>query len=835
MKLKLALRSLLRTPVLTLVAVVSLALGIGANSAIFSLFDQLLLDPLPVDAPRQLVNLEAPGPKSGSTSCNSAGGCDEIFSYPMFRDLEREQTALSGLAAHRVFGANLAYDGTTISEPGMYVSGSYFPTLGLAPAVGRLLGPQDDVAPGEPRIAVLAHDAWTTRFGSNTGIVGDTIVVNGEALTVVGVAPAGFRGTTFGVGPALFVPITLRSILDSHFPAEEFEERRNYWVYLFGRLADGVTVEQAEAALNLPYSAILRDVEAPLQEGTSEATLEKFVAKKVEVVPGPGGQSDMRTESRAPMMLLFAVAGVVLLIACANVANLLLARAVTRGGEMAIRVSVGANRRQLLSQLMTEALVLAAAGGAAGLVTAQWTLKLLGRLLPADASDAIRLAIDLDVVAFTGLLALAVGVLFGLFPALHASRVDLSTVLRAQAGRQSGSRSAQRFRLGLVVGQIALSTALLAAAVLFTRSLVNVSRAELGYEKIEQLVTFGISPELNGYEPDRSRQLFVRLEEELASIPGVTGVTASLVPVLANSNWGSSVTIEGIETGPDDDVHTNFTQVGPGYFRTMGIPLLRGRGINDQDLLDQPRIAVVNEAFVRKFELGNDVLGRRFAQSVGDAVEFDTTIVGVVADAKYSSVKKEVPPLFFRPYRQNETLGFLNFYVRTGTETSTVLRAIPEVVARLDPNLPVEDLKTLPAQIHENTFMDRFLSTLSASFAGLATILAAVGLYGVLAFMVAQRTREIGLRIALGADRARIRRLVLAQVAALVGVGATLGLLAALGIGRVAQSLLFEVEPADPVGLAMTVALVAAFTFVSAFVPTLRATRVEPMKALRYE
>jgi len=831
LNLKLALRTLWKTPFVTLIAILSLALGIGANSAIFSLFDQLLLRSLPVPEPERLVNLGAPGPKPGSQSCNNAGDCDEVFSYPMFRDLEREQSVFTGIAAHRTFGANLAFEGQTSSSQGMLVSGSYFPTLGLRPALGRLLDPGDDRVVGESRVVVLSHDAWRNRFGEDPNVLNDTLVVNGQPLTVVGVAPEGFRGTTLGSRPEVFVPITLRGLMAPGF--DGFENRLNYWAYLFARLRPGVSLEEAKTALNGPYHAIVNEVEEPLQHGLSESRMEEFRDKEVTVEPGWRGQSSIHREARTPLLLLFAVAGVVLLIACANITNLLLARSATRAGEMAVRLSVGASRSKLITQLLSEACLLALFGAVAGIAAARGTLLLIGSLLPPEAAQTLELTLNLNVVVFAAVLALGTGLLFGLFPALHSTRPDLASMLKGQADQPSGSRGAARFRASLVTAQIALSMALLVSAGLFIKSLVNISRIDLGLE-VDHLVTFAISPELNGYEPEQSRNLFVRAEEELAALPGVSAVTASLVPLLAGSNWGSDVSVEGFEWSPGVDANARFNEIGPGYFRTLGIPLVTGREFTEADVPGTPKVAIVNEAFAEKFGLGRDAVGKRMAVGTGD-VELDTEIVGLVEDAKYSEVKGEVPPLFFTPYRQDERLGFINFYVRTDLPPEGLLPSISGVVAQLDPNLPVEDLKTMPRQVRENVFLDRFLATLSVSFAVLATLLAAIGLYGVLAFMVVQRTREIGLRMALGADGGRVRRMVLAQVGRLTLVGGVIGLLMALGLGTVARSLLFGLEGHDPVVFAVATVLLAMVALAAGFVPALRASRIDPMGALRYE
>jgi predicted permease len=828
-RLPLALRTLVRAPLVTSVAVLSLALGIGANAAIFSLFDQMLLRPLQVAEPERLVNLSAPGPKPGSQSSNNAGRSEDIFSYPMFRDLERQQRVLTGLAAHRSFSANLAFRSQTLSGEGMLVSGSYFPVLGVRPALGRLLTPEDDAAPGAGMLAVLSHDFWRTRFDESAAVVGESLVVNGQSLTIVGVAPPGFAGTTLGSRPQVFVPISLREALTPGWKV--FDNRRAYWAYLFGRLKPGVSLEQAQAALDGAYGAIVREVEAPLQTGMSDETLARFKAKKLELAPGARGQSSIHREARAPLLLLFGVTGLVLAIACANVANLLLARGAARAGEMAVRLSIGATRRQLVGQLLAESCLLGLLGGAAGLLTAWWSLKLIVSMLPADPATVMRPEISGTVLAFTALLAVGTGLAFGLFPALDATRLELATTLKGQAGQPGGSRAAARFRSGLATTQIALSMTLLVSAGLFTRSLANVSRVDLGL-KTEGLATFAVSPELSGYAPEQSRAFFERLEEELGALPGVTGVAGSMVPLVAGNNWGNSVSVEGFEAGPDTDTHSSFNQVGPGFFRTMAIPLLRGREFTRADALGAPKVAIVNEAFARKFNLGLDPVGRRMATGRG---ELDIEIVGLARDARYSEVKDAPPPQYFVPYRQDDKIGSLTFYVRGALDPEALLAPVGAVVARLDSRLPIENLRTFETQVRENVFVDRLISTLCAAFAALATLLAAVGLYGVLAYTVAQRTREIGVRMALGADASRVRGMLLAQVGRMTLAGGVLGLIAALALGRAARALLYGVESHDPLVLTGAALALAAVALGAGLVPAQRAARVDPMTALRYE
>jgi predicted permease len=830
-RLRFALRLLLKTPFVTLVAVFSLGLGIGANSATFSILYQILLRSLPVEEPERLVNLAAPGPKPGMQSCNGAGDCDAVFSYPMFRDLARDRTVFQEVAAHRSFSANLAFRGQTLNGEGLLVSGSYFPALGLEPALGRLLGPDDDRSFGADFAAVLSHAYWRTRFDSSAAVLGEALVVNGQPMTIVGVAPPGFQGTVLGQKPEVFVPLTMHGSMIPLWNDRMVENRRAYWAYVFARLAPGVSIDRAATALNVRYRAILNDVEAPLQQQMSDSTMAQFKAREVGVEDGRRGQSTLHKEAKAPSILLFAVTGVVLLIACANVANLLLVRASTRATEMAVRLSIGATRRQLLAQLLVESCLLAALGGLFGLLVSRGTLVLLSTLLPPDAVPTLQFELLPAVVVFSALTSLGTGILFGLFPALHGTRPDLVTSLK-EAGRSSSARGASWLRKSLVTAQIALSTTLLISAGLFTKSLRNVGRVDVGIQ-VEGLSVFGLSPMLNNYTSGESLALFERVEDEIAAIPGVAGVTASLVPIISGSNWGTDVKVEGFEAGPDTDDNSRFNAVGPDYFRLLGVPLLAGREFTRSDTEGAPKVAIVNEEFARKFHIEKDPIGRRMA--TGDEGGLDIEIVGIVPDTKYSEVKGAPPPLFFQPYRQADAVGFLTFYVRSALPPEQLLPALRSSIQRLDPNLPVEALKTMADQIRENVAVDRMITTLSAAFAALATLLAAVGLYGVLAFNVTERTREIGLRMALGADGVGVRRLVLRQVGWMTAVGGVAGVAAALGLGRLARSLLFEVEGHDPLVILASATLLGLIALAAGFIPALTASRIDPMRALRYQ
>ena len=830
--LKFALRTLFKTPFVTIIAIVSLALGIGANAAIFSCFNQMLLESLSVPRPAELVNLAAPEPKPGSQSCGQAGDCNAVFSYAMFRDLQKVQTSFTGIAAHVAFGANMAFDGETMAGQGLLVSGNYFQVLQVQPALGRLFDSNDDRLVGEAPLVILSHGLWTTKFAADPNVLNKTVKINGRTLTIVGVAAPKFEGTTLGQKVQVFVPVTLRAQMNPGWRG--WSDRTVYWAYLFARLRPGVTIDQARLALNGQYHAIINDVEAPLQQNMSDVTMAKFRAKPILVEPGGMGQSSVREGSKTPLYLLLGVTGFVLLIACANIANLLLARSAARAAEMAVRLSLGAGRSRLVRQLLTESLLLAAFGGLAGLVVAHWTLALIMALLPAQVAETMNFVVSPRAMAFAAALTIGTGLLFGLFPALHSTRPDLVSTLKSQAGQPSGARGAARFRLALATAQIALSMLLLAASGFFVKSLLNVSRIDLGI-RTDNMITFRVAPVLNGYTAERSRVFFQQLEEQIAATPGVTSATVSTLPILSGSNNGNSVAVQGFEAGPDTDVNSSVNQIGPGYFSAMGVPLVSGREFTGADILTAEKVAIVNEAFVKKFKLGQDAVGKMMGTGRGYLSPLDIRIVGVVRNAKYAQVRQQIPPVFFRPYRQNTAIGSLSFYVRTAGDPTQMASAVTAVVKRLDPTLPVTQLKTLAQQVRDNTFLDHMMTTLSSLFAGLATLLAAVGLYGVLSYTVSQRTREIGLRMALGAAPARVKTMVLRQVAWMTLIGVALGLAGAIGVGKSAGSLLFEMKAWDPVVLAISALVLTAVAMFAGFIPARRASQVDPMIALRYE
>src|SRR5499427_240961 len=818
MNLRLAVRSLFKNPFVTIMAILSLGLGIGANAAIFSLFNQILLRNVPIPEPERLVNLSSPGPRGqANVSCDFIGSCDAVFTYPMFRDLQEAQTSFTGIAAHVLRTAHLSYEKQTQSGFVLFVSGSYFPVLRLRPALGRLIEPSDEQTPGEARVVVLSYNYWRSRFNERPAVLNQSLIVNGQPMTIVGVAPQGFNGTIVGMTPNVFLPITMYGAGSTISP---LTQRRNYFLYLFARVKPGVSTDEASAAINRSYHSILREVEAPLQN-MNEQTLVQFKARTLKLEPGKRGQSELREQASVPLTLLIGIAGFVLLIASANVANLLLARAAMRSGEMAIRLSIGGSRGQLIAQLLTESSLLAALGGAFSLLVAQWTLNLIASVIRPELAPVelagIQYVLDTPAMLFAAALTLGTGILFGLFPALHSSR------------------AAARFRWSLATAQIALSMALLILAGLFTKSLFNASRTDLGF-RTDNLITFSVSPRTSGYDLERSRALYERIEDGLSTLPGVTGVTSSNVGLFGGDNtaelWETRVRVQGYPFALDVDTNARFALVGADYFRTLGIPLIAGRDFSQFDAGGAPKVAIVNEKFVEKFNLDVDAIGKQIAAY---GAPLDTAIIAIARNAKYSELRSEIQPEFFLPYRQRSEVTGNNFYVRTAGNRARILAAIPALIAGIDSNVPVDGLRTMPEQFQAYITISRVTSILSAAFAVLATLLAAIGLYGVLAYTVAQRTREIGIRMALGAAPSRVRRMVFGQVAWMTVIGGMIGVAVALALGRFGESLFFQLNARDPMVLSVSCFLLVLVALAAGLIPAHRASHLDPLNALRYE
>jgi putative ABC transport system permease protein len=829
-QIRFAIRSLRKAPLLSLVVIVSLGLGIGGNTAIFSLLHQVLLRSLPVERPEELVVIHSPGEfKGGRSSTNNSGGMDSIFSYRIFRELEKRPAGVTGVAAFRTFGANLALGNQTVPGSVMAVSGGYFPVLGVQPLFGRGITPEDDLTSGGNPVALLGFGYWRDRAGGQTSVLNQSIRINGHPFTIIGVAPQRFNGTTLGEEPAAFVPLSLKPQLT---PGWNGTDRYNdYWLYMFARLKPGVSRDQAAAQLNGTYASLVED-----QIKTSPPRpdrIQRFRESRLTLVDGRQGQSSMRSDGRIPMIILMTATGLVLLIAMANAANLLLARSAQRRREFAIRVAIGAGRSDIIAELLTEALLLAAAGGLAGILLGAGILKLL--ITQLGRGDApvyfVTSQLELPVLAFAFALSVFTGLVFGLYPAWEAGRASAGVTLKDESGQASATRGSARVRKALVCAQVMIAAVLLIPTGLFLKSLVKLLHLDLGI-RTENVVMFSISPELNGYNATQSHALFERMEAELAAIPGVQSAAAAMVPLISGSNWGNNVGIEGATAEQNNNSHSMFNEVGPGFFGKMGIPLIAGREFAEGDNLAGPKVAVVNQQFVKNFLAGRNPLGVRFSGGGGKP---DIEIVGVVKDSHYSGVKQEPPNLYYIPWRQDKGVGSLSFYVRSALPSEQVFPQIRRILASADSSLPPENLRTLNDQVKLNIRTDRLVLNLSAAFAILATSLAMLGLYGVMAHSVARRTREIGIRMALGAEPGRIRTMVLREVLWILGAGLLVGVPAAAGLARLVQSQLFGVKASDAWVMSGAAGALIVTAIAAGLIPALRASRVNPLEALRYE
>ncbi len=812
-------------------AVLSLALGIGANAAIFSLLDAVLLRSLPVKQPAQLVFLESGGP-SPKRSTN--------ISYRTYERLREQQQVISE-ACYFAYATriNTSFNGSPEVIEGQLVSGSFFSTLGIEAALGRTFVAADDSETATQSVAVISHGYWKRRFASSPSIVGQNLVVNNQSFMVVGVTPPEFFGVIVGSAPDMFLPATSgASILPQRSRISE-----DALPFVLARLHDGVSEEQARAALSLVVQ------QNALAEAGSELTPEKQEAiqqRPFRLLAAGQGFNVLRQQFSTPLRLLMVVVGLVLLIACANVANLLLARAAAREKEIALRLALGASRRRIVKQLLTESLLLALLGGGLGLLLASWSSSLLLSILSsgqnpvtAGARLAINVPLDLRVVGFTASVSLLAALVFGLAPAWNATRLDLTPSLKD--GRANGG--GRRFSWGrtLVVAQVAVSLTLLVGAGLFIRSLAKLRDVDLGFQR-DGVVVFSVDPQLINYRREQIGPLYKQMIERIGSVPGVTSVSLSRQGLLSGSGTQGSISVPGFTPPPQENQLTAkgrldvpfLAQVGPNYFRTLGMTILRGRDFGPQDNETSPRVAVVNEAFARYYFGSQDPLGRRFDRGAGDGGEVE--IIGIVKDAKASSVKEQTPRTFYVPFLQDPgSWRETTFQVRAAGDPLMVVSSIRREVQAIEPNLPVFRVKTLDQQVDETLGQERLVTTLASLFGVLALLLACAGLYGVLSYSVSRRTRELGIRMALGANRRDVLALVLRQGMTLALLGVALGLAGAFLLTRYLESLLFGVTATDPLTFAATTLVLAVVALAACYLPARRATRVDPLVALRYE
>jgi putative ABC transport system permease protein len=826
--LKHAGRGLLRDRAFTLVAVLSIALGVGANSAIFSLVDQLLFRLLPVREPHRLVLLTWRGQFVGT-----GWGTSNLLPHPLFRDLQRENGVFEGMFARYPTSVHFSAGGPPEPVKAELVSGTYFPVLGVGAALGRTLDPSDDQRPGEHPVVVLSYDHWRNRLGGDTGVLGGKVLVNNHPMTVVGVAAAGFRGIDRGEVPALFVPLMMKRVATPEF--DWLDNRRGRFLHVFGRLKAGMTPEQAQAGLQPWFKAMLdEDTRRDGWPSVSENTRRAFLASTLQLLPADRGRSDLSRAMQRPLLVLAAATTLVLLLACLNVAGLCLARAVARQRDTAVRSALGASAGRIVRQQLAETALLAVGGGALGALLAPFATQALIAFLPPDAD--VRADVDVRVFVFTMAVATLTGLAFGLLPALRAGRTPATLALKERSSTVSGGVA---LRKALLVGQIALALVLLIGAGLFVRTLASLRAQGPGYPTAN-LLTFEIDPGRAGLSPSRSKPLLRALLARLRGLPEVERAGLSVGRMLSGGSWNGPLTIEAQGRSTSDrEVH--FNAVSPGFLATLGAPIVAGRDFDEHDareeagdpLDDNFRVAIVNQKFVERYLPGKNPLGARLGFGTNPDVKTTIEVVGVVKTFRYRGLREEEEQVLVPAFESTPPGG--SFYVRTRTRSEAAFGAIRAAVQEVDPGLTVVGLRTLDDQLDRVLLTERMLATLASAFAVLATVLAVIGLYGVMSFVVTRRTREIGIRIALGASRRMAVGLVLRDAALLVAGGLAIALPAVWALTRLLESQLFGVRPMDAATLTAAAFLITLVALLASAVPARRASSVNPTVALRAE
>jgi predicted permease len=823
-----------KNPGFTAVAVATLALGIGANTAIFSLINAVLLQSIPVRNPQQLVVFEwsarARPQNSGSSSFGDcqwtkwssefSGSCS--FSYPMFQQFREHAEVFSNTAAFAgPAELDLAGNGEASITRAELVSGDYFRTLGVQPAAGRVLEAADEKSGAEP-VAVLNYAYWQTAFGGASSAIGKSIKLNGVPFTIVGVADQRFTRLTPGHAQDMWLPLSQFRPLRLRW-GRQTQDERNWWLVVIGRLKPGISAAQAESDVSLLFH----------NEVLQEKLFKPEDNPQVSLVSAQKGLSGIRGQLAEPLFVLMVAVGIVLLVSCANVAGLMLARAAARQREMAVRLAIGASRGRIIRQLLTESVLLSFAGAGLGILIAFWGASGLATFVSANRYSYFQMNAEPDawVLSFTVVVATLTGILFGLAPAFRGTRVNVAPVLKENAGSISGTGFAgsRKFGIGsgLVVAQVALSVIILAGAGLIVRTLANLKAIDPGFDT-HNVLQFGINPTLTGYyKDDQLAPLYRELETRLSAVPGVSSVSYASETMLDGSLWTSDVRIEG--RADKSEAEVQMLAVGPAFFETMKIPLMTGRTISAADAESKTTVAIVNRAFVRKYIENREPLGLHFGGT--DAKDPQYEIVGVVGDTKYADLRDAIQPTAFIPLKDGEA----HFALRTALSPQALLPAVRKAVSDLDNNLPLFDIRTQTERIDRLLFTERLLARLASLFGLLALLLACLGIYGLLSYEVARRTREIGIRAALGAQRTDVLRLVGTQGLGLIILGAAVGIVGAIAVTRALRSLLFEVQPGDPLTLIAVSTLLLIVGIAACYIPARRATKVDPMVALRYE
>jgi putative ABC transport system permease protein len=832
--LRYALRQLRVSPGFTAVAIVTLALGIGANTAIYTLLDQVLLPSLQVTEPNRLVVLRFSGEDTGST--HARGDSNFVFSHPMYRDLRDRNSVFSGLITTSWAQVGVKWNNQPDLADAELVSGNYFDVLGIQPALGRLLVGADDVVENGNPVAVLSFNYWQRRFGSDARIVDETISINGHPFTVVGVAPRGFHSVVRGDNPAVFVPMTMKPEITPDW--NDLQERRSRWLYIVGRLKTAIRREQAQAGIDQVWHSTRADELKQLGH-PSQAFRDAFLTNSHLFLDDASSGVPLHGTVATTLVIVMGMAGLMGLMSCMNVASLLLVRMARRTREISIRCALGAQSRRLIQQLLAEGLLLGLAGGAIGIALERPIAAALIRTIWQGGRIQVALDVhpDFRILAFNFGLALLVSVLVSLAPAFHVWRPDVTQALKQQEVIIAGG--SLHLRRATVVAQIALSLSLLAGAGLFVRTLRNLKNLDLGFTT-DHLVTFMVDPKLAGYEDGRTNTLYQEILDKLSNLFGVQSAAATNDPELANNNWGYNITIAGYRPAEGEHMNVEWARISPGYFSTMKMPLLAGREIDQSDRLGTRKVAVVNEGFARHyFERPQDALGRYFCSGAGDVTP-DIEIVGVVRDARHTTVREGVRHTVFTPYLQDPKLGpvyrfGMTFYLRTRQDAEVAKSTIGAAMQALDSSLVLDHFRTMQEQVDDNLSDEWVIAVLATSFGVLATLLSAIGIYGVLAYSTAQRTREIGIRVAMGASRFEVIKMVVSEVAHLAAIGLSIGLPLCFLLARLVRSQLYGVTIYDPATMVAVCGIIAATALASAALPASRAIKLDPMMALRNE
>ena len=828
--LRYGLRTLRRSPVFTAVAVLSLALGIGANTSIFSLMSQVMFRLLPVAEPERLVVFHTEGEREGSSSKDNQ---EAVFAYPMYKDLRDRNEVFDGVIARSSAPVSLSYGGQTERARAEVVSGNFFEVLGVRAALGRVLTPDDDRVSGGHPAVVLGYGYWKRRFGGDPSLVNQKVNVNGHPMVVIGVAPVGFHGVISGDTPDLLVPIMMKRETSPGWGG--FDNRSDRWLNIFARLKSGISAKQAGAAMQVLYRAASEEDLARMKEPLRDRARKEYLDQKLELRAAAQGINSLRADWETPLLALMAMVGLVLLIACSNVANLMLARATGRQREMAIRLAVGAGRADIVRQLAVESFIIAVAGGALGLIVTNWTTAGLLRFLPDNATGGwLSANLDWRTLVFSAALAIGTGIVFGLAPAIGSTRLNLAPALKEQSGSAAAGGAQAWFRKVFIVAQVALSLVLLVAAGLFGRSLFNLMTSDLGF-RTEKLLRFSVDPSLNGYDMARGIAFYRELQQRLAAVPGVRSVGGAFLGPFGQGRRAGNITLEGYRAKEDEYVGASQDALTPDYFRTMGTPLIAGHEFTERDGAGAPKVAIVNQAFAKQYAKAGNLLGKHLAFGGGDKIQLDREIVGIVRDSKYGSLREQADSFIYVPNTQQDTLERMTFFVRAARDASNFGPEIRTLVRNMDANLPVFRMGLMDVQIADSIYRDRLIAILASAFGTLATLLAAIGLYGVVAFNVARRTAEMGLRMALGALPRDVLALVMKEVGLLVATGALVGLAAAVALSRLVESQLFGIKANDPFVFSVATVVLALAAGLAGYIPARRAARIDPIKALRYE